>query len=204
MQEDTNAETLEAYESGVADYNAVAIPEVTGSLKTWVDAGLAMLPPGAHILELGSGHGRDAKYMASRGFDVEPTDAAQAFVDYLNQNGQHARLLNALTDDYGGPYDMVYAGAVLVHFTTQETGDVLQKVKSALQPDGLFSFSVKIGEGSGWSDAKLKARRFFTYWQEKPLRELLASNGFSVVFWEEGTTGHNNGEWYHVVARREA
>jgi len=114
---DDNKTTLDSYERGADQYVAAMNPVVTGSLKEWIDAGLALLPAGAHILELGTGHGRDATYMEDKGFVVDRTDAARSFIEYLKTQGKTARLLNALTDDFGGPCDMVYASAVLLHFT---------------------------------------------------------------------------------------
>jgi len=201
--DDTSKATLEAYEHGVDQYVAAMIPNVTGSLKEWIDAGLALLPAGAHILELGTGHGRDATYMEGRGFVVDRTDAARAFIEYLKQQGKDVRLLNALTDDFGGPYDMVYASAVLIHFTPEQTDKVLKKAHEALKPEGLLSFSVKVGDGAGWSESKISAPRFFTYWREEPLRRLLADAHFKVVFWEDGQRGRTgNQPWYHIIARR--
>lgn len=197
-----NNKTLEAYENGLEEYNAAAIPEVTGSLKEWVDKGLEILPEGARILEIGSAHGRDADYMETKGFSVDRTDAASSFVDYMIAQGHGAKILNALTDDYGESYDMVYASAVLLHFTSEQIADVLQRVRRALNDNGLFSFSVKIGEGSAWSDAKLNSARFFTYWNEDDLKSLLDTAHFEVVFWEEGHTGHDNGNWYHIITRK--
>jgi 2-polyprenyl-3-methyl-5-hydroxy-6-metoxy-1,4-benzoquinol methylase len=198
MDSDTNKSTLDAYESGAAEYNAAAIPTLMGAVKEWVDAALVLLSPGARILELGSAHGRDARYMEGKGFAVEPTDAVQAFVDYMNQHEQHARLLNALTDDFGSPYDMVYASGVLLHFTAEQIAMVLQRIHSSLKPNGVFAFTVKVGEGSDWSKAKDMGPRFFTYWQEGPLREMLRNADFEVVYWQEGHTG---GNWYHIIAR---
>jgi len=199
-----NDRTLLAYENGLEEYGAAAIPTVTGSVKEWVDVSLSNLPPQANILEIGSAHGRDADYIESQGFAIERTDAAQSFVSYMQSKGNSARLLNALTDDYGGPYDMVYANAVLLHFTPEECDVVLKRVRKALTPNGLFAFSVKIGEGSAWSDRKLNDPRFFVYWQEETLKKLLTNQDYDVVYWAEGQTGHDNGEWYHVIARVEA
>ena len=201
MDEDINKKTLEAYEQGVEQYNAAAIP-ISGSLKDWIDASLKLLPANAHILELGSAHGRDADYIEAKGFKVDRTDAAQAFVDYLKSLNKDARLLNALTDNYGGPYDMVYANAVLLHFTPEQAASVLEKVHNALKPSGLFSFSVKIGDGFAWSKAKLNAPRYFTYWQEQPLKELVANAHFDIIYWQEAKTGHTSEDWYHIIARK--
>ena len=200
--DENNDKTIRAYEQGLREYNAAAVPQVIGSLKDWVDASLAVLPQGARVLEIGSAHGRDADYIEARGFVVDRTDAASSFVKYMQSKGHQARTLNALTDDFGGPYAMVYANAVLLHFTGEQVAHVLQKVRNALSDNGLFAFSVKIGEGDAWSDAKLNSPRYFTYWQEAPLRKLLADARFETVFWEEGQTGHDNGTWYHITAKR--
>lgn len=197
-----NEQTLRSYEEGVVDYNAAAIPTVEGSMQEWVDKSLAMIPPEGHILELGSAHGRDADYMEALGFVVDRTDAVEGFVNYLKGQGHKARLLNALTDDFGGPYDMVYAQAVLLHFTPDEAGLVIHKAHEALKPRGIFSFSLKVGEGSDWQRAKIAGQRFFTYWQEAPLRSVLSRANFDVLDMPEGTTGHNSGNWYHVIARK--
>jgi 2-polyprenyl-3-methyl-5-hydroxy-6-metoxy-1,4-benzoquinol methylase len=198
-----NEETLQAYEGGVAQYNEAAIPEVEGSVKDWVDKSLSLIRPGGHVLEIGSAHGRDAAYIESLGFTVDRTDAAQAFVDYMRQGGHDARMLNVLTEEnYGGPFDMVYANAVLLHFTPEESAQVLERARESLSDDGILAFSVKIGEGAAWSDRKLDGRRYFTYWQEGPLRELVTSAGYEVLEMPEGQTGHDNGDWYHVIARK--
>ena len=181
-----NRKTIEAYEAGVNAYNAAATPEVTGDSKEWIDAGLALLPNAASILELGSAHGRDADYMEARGFNVDRTDAARGFVEYMRHKGHSARELNALTDNYGGPYHMVYANAVLLHFTEQQIEEVLTRVRQALKDEGLFSFSVKIGDGSEWTATKLGLPRYFSYWHEEQIRILFDKARLKVIYWEEG------------------
>ncbi len=201
MSSTNNKKTLEAYENGINEYLAAMIPTVQGSVKIWTDAGLSLLPNQAYILELGSAHGRDADYIESCGFIVDRTDAAQSFVDYMRSKGHEARLLNALPDDYGDPYEMIYANAVLLHFTQDECIEVFKRSRKSLTPNGLFAFSVKVGEGSGWSNKKLNDPRFFSYWHEKPLKELLKGKNFKIVYWNEAASGHDNGNWYHVVAQ---
>lgn len=200
-----NEETLRSYAANVSQYNAAAIQKVEGSLKEWLDKSLRMIPAGGHILELGTAHGRDANYMETMGFLVDRTDAVEGFVQYLRSQGHSARLLNALTDDFGGPYDMVYAQAVLLHFTPEESKIVLQKTHSALVPRGILAFSLKVGKGSGWQTSKIDGPRYFTYWQEEPLRVALAQAQYDVLDISEGTTGHNrnNNNWYHVIARKQ-
>lgn len=201
MNED-NQLTLDAYEGGLDAYNAAKLPEVTGSVKDWVDASLTMIPGGGRVLEIGSAHGRDADYIESKGFTIDRTDAVRSFVDYMRNGGKDAKLLNALTDDYGTDYDMIYANAVLLHFTPEQSLEVIKRAYASLRQGGVFAFSVKIGDGSEWSNAKLNAPRYFTYWNEADLRALIAQSDFEIVFWEEGSTGHDNSDWYHVTLKR--
>lgn len=109
------------------------------------------------------------------------TDATLAFVELLRHDGHPADVLNVLTDDLGGPYAGVLADAVFLHFTPEQLRGVLLRVRESLSPGGLLAFSVKIGDGTEWSDHKLGAPRFFQYWQEGPLRALLADCGYDVL-----------------------
>lgn len=127
------------------------------------------------------------------------TDATRAFVDLLRQDGHAADVLNVLTDDLGGPYAGVLADAVFLHLTPEQLVGVLRRVRESLSPDGLLAFSVKIGDGTEWSDHKLGAPRFFQYWQEGPLRGLLAGCGFDVLDVTRETGGVWN--WLLVTAR---
>lgn len=161
---DSNHQTIQSYEAHVQEYINGTPQDVSGIVKEWLDEAIAGLAKDAHILEFGSAFGRDAAYLQNLGYQVECTDATQAFVDLLKQKGFNARQLNAITDDLGGSYDLVLANAVLLHFTRDETKQVLQKVFAALNPGGTFAFTLKQGEGEKWSEDKLGAPRYFCFW----------------------------------------
>lgn len=96
---------------------------------------------------------------------------------------------------------MIYANAVLLHFDLEQTKHVLVKINNAVKPLGYFAFSVKIGVGESWSESKLNMPRFFKYWPEDSLKSVLDNSNFVIVYFELGKTGHDNGEWYHVIAQ---
>lgn len=120
-------------------------------------------------------------------------------MELLRQDGHAADVLNVLTDDLGGPYAGVLADAVFLHFTPQQLGGVLRRVRESLAPGGVLAFSVKIGEGTEWSDHKLGAPRFFHYWQEDALRAQLADCRFEVLDLTTETGGV--WDWLLVLAR---
>lgn len=204
-EEPMNARTLAAYEAHAQRYREQTENLVSdGDRQLLLDlAGAA--PPGV-VLEIGSAHGRDARALESLGRSVRRTDAARAFVDLLRADGHLADVLDVLTDqlvdDHHGPYAAVLANAVFLHFQPDELRGVLAKVLGALLPGGVLGFSVKVGEGSGWSTHKLGAPRFFQYWQPDPLRRLVERQGFTIVgvAVDEGPVQ----DWIRVLARRPA
>ncbi|HET6925015.1 MAG TPA: methyltransferase domain-containing protein [Candidatus Saccharimonadales bacterium] len=197
-----NDETLAAYEEHVNEYVAGTPRTANGTVKDWIDRALSFVPVRSTVLELGSAFGRDADYMESLGYKVQRTDAAKGFVNLLRGQGKDARVLNAITDDLGGPHAIVFANAVLLHFERTELQEVLQKVHAALAPGGVFAFTVKKGEGEEWSSAKLGAPRHFVYWQAEQLQSYLEAAGFVDCAIEDGST--TNAEWLQVIAHKSA
>ena len=194
-----NERTLATYERSVQRY-VDGLAEPPPRYLRWLDAFVALLPPGARVLELGCGPGRDADLLEERGVTVDRTDATAAFVDRLRETGTPARLLNAITDDFGGPYDAVFASAVLLHLSREDVARVLDKAAAATGPDGVLAFDVKEGDGDGWSTAKLDLPRHFTYWRRDALQELLDRSPWQVVSMS-GYRGRVE-NWIEVLARR--
>jgi SAM-dependent methyltransferase len=153
--------------------------------------------PRARVLEIGSGTGRDAVELERRGFEVRRTDATQAFLEMMRADGYAADRLNALTDDFGGPYDAVFADAVFLHFERTGLAQVLRKAARAA---GVLAFSTREGKGEEWSDRHLDLPRHFVLWQEDGLRELLASTGWAVQRLQRGEG--KLGMWFNVLATR--
>lgn len=202
-QSDSNRITLTSYESHVQDYITGTPQTVDGDFKTWIDTALDLAPTDTPILELGSAFGRDAAYIESRGFAIERTDAVIEFVKYLKRQGHRARVLNAITDQPGQGYGMIFANAVFLHFTRHELATTLSKLFMSLRSDGILAFSVKKGEGEGWSEDKLHAPRYFCYWQLEPLQKLVVGAGFKIITNSDAIVGSKTGqEWLHIIARR--
>lgn len=193
----SNQETLQSYEAHIQEYVDGTPQQVGNFVKEWIDASLTYVPLGGRVLELGSAFGRDAEYLEQAGYDVRRTDAVNGFVELLRSQGHEAQLLNAITDDLGGPYDMVFADAVLLHFTMDEFQIVLRKVHDSLRRGGIFAFTLKQGEGAEWSTDKLGAPRFFQYWQETDLQKTLAAHHFSV----RQLAGVDAGKWWQVITQ---
>jgi SAM-dependent methyltransferase len=194
---------LQTYEEHARTYIDTLPDEAMPSLLEWIDEALAGLDGSARILEIGSGPGRDADYIETKGYEVQRTDAAQAFIAHLQSQGHPARMLNILTDDIEGIYDLIFADAVLLHFTPDEVRQVLAKILAALRPGGRFAFSVKIGEGEEFTSRKLDSPRYFHYWLLPDLREILTGQGFTVVKASECADNRNDRpNWLYLIATK--
>jgi len=200
---EANNRTVESYNAHIQEYIDGTPHEVLGVVKDWLDGSLADVPKDARILEFGSAFGRDAKYLAGLGYTVECTDATPAFVDLLQQKSFDAKVLNAITDELPQGLDFVLANAVLLHFNRDEAVLVIKKVFDSLNTNGKFAFTLIQGEGEGWSEKKLGAPRFFCYWTEPQIRDVLESTGFGDVE-ISGDKAAANATWLQIVARKNA
>lgn len=193
---DPDDATLAAYQSRVQEYlrgTSWPAPELIAFLDRF--AGLAGRGP---VLEIGSGPGLDADYLESRGVRVIRTDATPAFVSRLRDAGHDARLIDARTDPLGGPYQAIFANAVLLHLSRNQFEDLLRRARAATDPDGILAFTLKEGDGAAWSEHKLGLPRHFTYWREPAVRAALHRAG-----WPDASIEHVAGRenWLYVIAR---
>ncbi len=171
--------TLASYEAGANLY--AARPYVMGEAMVRYLAQIAKLVDGGTILELGSGPGRDAEYLESLGVSVARTDGALAFVEMMRAEGFTAEVLDMRTGQFNGTYDAVVANAVLLHLRRDEFEFVARKSRGVVGAEGIFAFTVKRGDGTSWSKAKLGLPRHFTFWQEDQLRQVLGRSGWETL-----------------------
>ena len=196
-----NTRTLQSYQDKTQEY-IEGTPPVDEALKAWIDECLKLIPKNGKILEVGSGFGRDAEYIQQKGFDIECSDAVPNFVELLQKKGFKARLLNLLTDNLSAGYHMIFADAVLLHFSPQEAAKVTKKIHTALNANGIFALRMKKGDGGAWTDAKLGEPRYFYYWQPEALRKMLADCRFEWLDMAENYTSHNDADWIGIIARK--
>lgn len=141
-----DAQTLGFYDIQAARYLGHRPDEVTAGLDVFLDH----LAPGAGILELGCGGGRDARHMIARGFDVDATDGsaamaaqAQAWID------RPVRVMRFDELAAEQAYDAVIAAAALLHVGRAELPSILARVWRALRPGGWHWASFKTSGTAG-------------------------------------------------------
>ena len=199
--------TVAGYHRQAAAYRDAGQP-LPDSIRVAIDGLVAALPPGARVLEIGSGAGRDAAALEAAGLSVRRTDITPGFVELLRTDGHDADVLDPLTDDLadpahpGEPYAAVWASASLLHVARADLPVVLRRLAEATRADGLLRMSVKEGDGDGWSThGSIPTPRRFVYWREPQLREVLAESGWQVLETDHGE-GLRGESWLGMVAVR--
>jgi len=195
--DDEHLETLRTYEAHAERY----VERTSFARSPLVDDLLRLTAPGADVLELGSGPGRDAAALEAAGLRVDRTDGTQAFVDLQRRAGHRARVLDVHADDFGGPFDAVFANAVLLHVGRDRLAGVLGVARAATRPGGVLTASFKKGSGAGWSTQKLDSLRHFTYWREDDLTAVLVAAGWSPISVTDTTAAHSAEQWITALAR---
>ena len=163
-------ETLQFYRGNAEAYAKRTFTSRQARLMAF----LALLPPGASILELGCGAGGDTAEMLARGFDVRPTDGSPEMAAVASKHlGRTVETLLFHDLDAVEAYDAVWANACLLHVPRPELADVLARIWRALKAEGVFYASYKEGDGDG----RDTLNRYYNYPSPDWLRATYADAG---------------------------
>lgn len=116
---------------------------------------LDLLPaPGATILDVGAGSGRDAAWLEAHGYDVvavEPPEAMRTRVGALHKSPRIHWLSDSLPElvrvrRLGLTFDHILLSAVWMHIPQASRAPVLRKLATMLSPSGRIAISLRLGE----------------------------------------------------------
>ncbi len=137
------------------------------------------LPQNVSILDIGCGSGRDLLWLKNQGFYVTGFDHSP---DLVRLAARHSRC-EVIAGDFETydfspfSYDAILASGSLVHIPHDRLAPVIQHIRKALEPGGIFYISLKQGKGTR-TDA---FGRIFYLWQERDLAEIFSRLNFRVL-----------------------
>ncbi|MBQ5962933.1 bifunctional 2-polyprenyl-6-hydroxyphenol methylase/3-demethylubiquinol 3-O-methyltransferase UbiG [Massilia sp. ZL223] len=138
---DQNAEQL------VSQYESLSFEHVHPALLDLLP------PPGATILDVGAGSGRDAAWFAAKGYDVvavEPSEAMRALARLRHPSPRIHWVADSLPDlakvrRLGLTFDLILLSAVWMHVPPAARQRALRKLATLLSPNGRIAISLRIG-----------------------------------------------------------
>lgn len=144
------------------------VPKPDENLAGYLDAGL--VASGGRALDLGCGPGRNALYLAERGFRVDAVDLSAGALDWARERAREAgrdiRFLQgdafsaALEAEWDGPYDLIYDSGCFHHLAPHRRATYLAFLARHLAPGGHFALTC-FAAGPGGMGSELPDPAFY-------------------------------------------
>jgi SAM-dependent methyltransferase len=161
----------------------------------------AAFAPGARVLDVGCGMGRDLAVLREMGFDacgVEPHDAMRARALELHPT-LAARIASASLPDlgqpFGGGFDAVVCSAVLMHVTADALPASLAALNAVLVPQARVLMAVPEMQANLLVDGHDQDGRAFTNHAPEHVVRLMAELGFALVNRADIATPSTDTRW---------
>lgn len=138
------------------------------------------------LLDIGAGSGCDTQFFIDHGFDVTAIDLSDEMVKVCKEQGIRAMEYDLYElSQFGQTFDAMWAMNSLIHVEKCNLPHVLQEIREALNPSGLFFMGVYgsddwegILEGDLFSPP-----RYFSFYSEEKIREVV-SQYFELIRFE--------------------
>ena len=194
------SKTIRTYDKYAEKYFQInnSIDEIKNLLEIFVEN-----LNGEKILDVGCGHGRDAKFFSDLGCEVKGIDLSEKLLEIARKNAPKAEfyLMDmrnlAFPSDY---FDGIWACASFLHIPKKDSRKTLDEFYRVLKQNGLLYLSVKEGCSEGFVKSAQygNEERYFVFYNSKELRELV--EGKFKVFNEIIEKKKDN--WINIFARK--
>ncbi len=181
---------------------------------TWWQEGtdyfLSLLNKDSRILDIGCGGGVKTKYISEKGYKVLGIDFSEKMIEIAKR--QNPSVNFSVVDIYdidkiSETFDGIFIQAVLLHIPKARVLEILQKIKSKLNTNGLVYLAVKGVRGDGIeeevkteNDYGYEYERFFSYFSLEEFKGYLNKLDMKVVW--ESEKGSEKTKWIQIVGKK--
>ncbi len=158
--------------------------------------------PSGHILEIGSGPGRDAEALMQRGYEYTGIDVSKGLLEIARKRNPNATLLekSVYNLDFDIKFDGFWSTSNLFHIPKSQISEALSQIKKNMKSNAVGFISVKKGEGE---KVEKNTHRFFAYYSLDEFALILENNNFEILESETMiSTGKTHWLMYWVKVRK--
>lgn len=202
MQNMAKMEYLKGYEKYSKEYSIHTSDKL---IQFQLNHFISLLPKNARILDAGCGSGRDSQYFSEEKLDVTAIDAVSAL---LNEAKKNVKNVNFLVMDmkkmkFREQFDGIWCMAAFSDLEKKDAGVVIKNFSNVLRNNGVLYLSAREGEGEKVIERGFfnDLPRFYAFYSQKELEELLKANGFSVI--SSNISESNEVRWVEIFAKKE-
>jgi ubiquinone/menaquinone biosynthesis C-methylase UbiE len=176
---------MQAVYDQIAEEFADVTADMPPELITAADQFLSITKPGAPILDLGCGAGRDMAWLESRGITVVGSDLSAGMLAQarLRARGSLVQADMRRLPFKTGRFQGVWCCAALLHLSKAHAPHALAEMRRVLGSGGTLFVSVQKGMEEGWEPTTRygePVERFFARYRAEEMTTLLVESGFEI------------------------
>lgn len=171
--------TRQTYESFAEDFH-LRWKDTNKTNSEKIESFIRCLRPGAKILDVGAGSGKDMKYLIERGFECVGIDKSKAFIEIARNEGIEIEEVDFLDMNFPeDSFDAIWSRGSLFHISKNDFRKVISKLRNFLKRDGVFYLQLIEGCFEGIDTiGNTKAKAFYSHYQKQELRSIMLENSF--------------------------
>jgi len=158
-----------------------------------------------NILEIGAGTRKDSRFFKDSGFTVVSTDISFEMAKLCNEEGLLASVMDFYELGFSEEsFDSIWAMNCLLHVPERKLPGVLKGIRAVLKIKGLFYMGVYGGfDHQGlWQDDSYRPRRFFSYYTDEALQDLLI-DFFEILYFKTVPLDQKRIHFQSVILRKD-
>jgi ubiquinone/menaquinone biosynthesis C-methylase UbiE len=176
---------MQAVYDQIAEQFAGANANMPPDLIVAADQFLNLIKPGALILDLGCGAGRDMAWFENQGATVVGSDLSAGMLAQarIRVRGKLVQSDMRRLPFQRGCFQGVWCCAALLHLSKTDTPRALAEAHRVLVPAGALFLSIQEGMGEGWERTARYGEpieRFFARYRAEEMTALLVESGFEI------------------------
>lgn len=176
--------TVDFYEANVEKYKKNTEKGIQET--AWIEKFSKSLPTDSKVLDAGCGYGRDCQFFSSHNLDSYGIDLSTKMIEAAKEIDPNSKFsvmdltsLRFESDTFNG----IWCNAALLHLSKSDASVALNEFKRVLKTGGVLFLGLKVGEGEKFvtDDRYGNTQRFFSYYSQPEIENLLKTTGFKVV-----------------------